>query len=283
MRIIDGYEKTKKLRDVRTFDRAIWEECVRKIHPGLLSLIEEDAKDTLNVGYTLENDYLPILNDVLSDGEGLSRAHSAFIKAVSGLEERVLHVFGRCPDVTVIFYFGMLNGAGWATKLDGESVILLGMEKIAELRWYDGDSMNGLILHELGHSYQDQFGTIKRYAKSSREEMIWQLFTEGIAMVFEQEIIGSEEYYHQDQDGWKKWCDENLKTLKQDFKEDLSRMTKNNQRYFGDWVRYQGKGDTGYYLGARFIRDALQDHSFDELIQMDIPEAEALFERFTNR
>lgn len=281
MKVIDGFSQTKRLRDLRCFDRLEWEKCVRATHPGLLSLIEEDLQETLKAGYTLEKDYLPILNAVLADENAFLRAHEAFLKSSAGLEERVLRVFGRCPGATVIFYFGMLNGAGWATKLDGESVVLLGMEKIAELGWYGENEMNGLLYHELGHIYQEQFGTLKREAKNAREEMLWQLFTEGIAMVFEQKLVGSEEYFHQDQNGWKNWCDANLSALKRDFHNDLARMTRENQQYFGDWVRYQGKGDTGYYLGARFIQYALRDYSFDRLIQMDIAEAEELFDRFS--
>ena len=28
-------------------------------------------------------------------------------------------------------------------------------------------------------------------------------------MVFEQEFIGDAEYFHQDRNGWKEWCDKN--------------------------------------------------------------------------
>lgn len=36
---------------------------------------------------------------------------------------------------------------------------------------------------------------------------VWQLFTEGIAMYFEQALVGNFNYYHQDKNGCLEWCD----------------------------------------------------------------------------
>lgn len=47
-------------------------------------------------------------------------------------------------------------------------------------------------------------------------------------------------------------------------------MTKANQKYFGDWVSYNGKGDVGYYLGARFVQQLCSKYDFDQLINIDI-------------
>ena len=44
-------------------------------------------------------------------------------------------------------------------------------------------------------------------------------------------------------------------------------MTRENQRYFGDWVNFEGYGDVGYYLGTRFIRFMMETNSFDNIIQ----------------
>ena len=149
-----------------------------------------------------------------------------------------------------------------------------------ELNWHDKDAMTGLIYHELGHVYQDQYGVLHRELKSAQDKLLWQLFTEGIAMVFEQEIAGDSEYFHQDKDGWKQWCDEHAACIKQSFNADLSWMTQENQRYFGDWVSFHGYGDTGYYLGVRFVRFLLDSDCFDHLISYGINEVRAGFERF---
>ena len=57
-------------------------------------------------------------------------------------------------------------------------------------------------------------------------------------------------------------------------------MTFANQRYFGDWVRYRGHGDVGYYLGARLIRYAMAETAFDELICWDPDRVQALWQAF---
>lgn len=87
-------------------------------------------------------------------------------------------------------------------------------------------------------------------------------------------------YFHQDADGWKKWCDDHLEEIKSDFNRDLETMTLTDQRYFGDWVKYNGYGDVGYYLGCRFIWYILSEYEFDEIICFDIDMVTKLFNRF---
>ena len=57
-------------------------------------------------------------------------------------------------------------------------------------------------------------------------------------------------------------------------------MTRENQRYFGDWVRFDGHGDTGYYLGARFVRFLLESEDFDRVIQYGVDEVRRGFRLF---
>ena len=47
-------------------------------------------------------------------------------------------------------------------------------------------------------------------------------------------------------------------------------MSRGNQRYFGDWVSYKGHGDTGYFLGAKWVQSLLLHHSFQEVIQLPL-------------
>ena len=47
-------------------------------------------------------------------------------------------------------------------------------------------------------------------------------------------------------------------------------MTRSNHVYFGDWVSYQGMGDVGYYLGAKFIHRLLEIYDFNQLINLKI-------------
>ncbi len=111
-------------------------------------------------------------------------------------------------------------------------------------------------------------------------KFLWQLFTEGIAMVFEQEIVGDPEYFHQDTGGWKAWCDRHAQRILESFRGDLENMTQESQRYFGDWARFEGHGDTGYYLGTRFVRSLLESNPFERLISWTPEDVQDAFERF---
>ena len=133
-------------------------------------------------------------------------------------------------DVEIILYIGLCNGAGWVVTLESKTYCLLGIEKIMELKWCDVNSMYGLIYHELGHVYQNQYGVLERIFENNRHQFLWQLFPEGIAMYFEQVLVDNFNYYHQDKDGWKLWCDNNLIQIIKDFNDDLNTMTFDNQR-----------------------------------------------------
>ncbi len=262
------------------FDLAKWEEYIDTYVPGAKELCIADKDECLAAGYSWEQDYLPVLNAVLQKPEQRDEVIRSFFSVTENLEQKILDKFGRTPEVDVILYLGLCNGAGWVTTINGKTVVLLGIEKIMELNWQDTDAMNGLILHELGHVYQSQFGVLHREFTQLEDHFLWQLFTEGIAMVFEQEIVGDPEYYHQDINGWKQWCDRNAERIRQSFFSDIRHMTKENQRYFGDWVSFEGYGDTGYYLGTRFVRFLLETNRFDQVIQYNIEEVRQSFEQF---
>ena len=57
-------------------------------------------------------------------------------------------------------------------------------------------------------------------------------------------------------------------------------MTYATQRYFGDWVEYDGHGDVGYYLGCCFVRFILRAEKFDALIGFDIDRVWVCFQQF---
>ena len=57
-------------------------------------------------------------------------------------------------------------------------------------------------------------------------------------------------------------------------------MTQEDQRYFGDWVSFEGYGDTGYYLGTKFVRYMLKDTEFDKIIEYGIRDVKERFECF---
>lgn len=257
-----------------------WKTYIEKVFPGCASLFLSDVDSCLATGkYTWEGDFLPVL-EAVPGHPGLQEMERHFSAVTKGLEERVLSLFGRSMDVEIVLYLGLLNGAGWVTEVNGRQHVLLGAEKILELGWQGMDAMRGLVWHELGHVYQARWGTLERETENKEEAFVWQLFTEGVAMVFEQLLSGDDDYFHQDRDGWKAWCDAHFEQSLADFAADLPHMTFQNQRFFGDWASYEGKGDVGYYLGAKFVRHLMQKTPFDRLITWDTQQVYEQFCRY---
>lgn len=239
--------------------------------------------EAINTGQvSFKKDYLPILNNVINQKEKLDELQMNFIKVTESLEDNILKKFNKTIDVEIVLYLGLCNGAGWVAEIENKVYCLLGIEKILELNWYDMNSLYGLIYHELGHVYQKQYGVLEREFDNNKHQFLWQLFTEGIAMYFEQTLIADYEYYHQDKNDWKAWCDNHIKQIILDFSNDLNLMTFGNQRYFGDWVYYHNHSDVGYYLGTKFIQYICKQYVFDEILSFNIDIVEKLFNEYKN-
>ena len=270
IRIIDTYSQIESLFEDGHFSMEKWEAYMNALYDRSADIFKEDLKACLDHGsYDYEKDILPVLNAVCGDPR-LQTLHLAFCSITDGLNERILERFGCELDVDIVLYMGLCNAAGWVTTINGRDVVLLGIEKILELNWCDVSSMYGLVYHELGHIYHKQYGLFHQRSDRSSRNFVWQLFTEGIAMVFEQVLVNDPNYYHQDTNGWLQWCEDHFGQIRADFHADLPEMTRSNQRYFGDWVSYHGKGDVGYYLGTRFVRQLGDQYAFEQLISMNI-------------
>lgn len=280
MNVINLSDAMLSAFDSTGFNIEKWKSYMDASLPGTKEICLKDMQETINAGFSWESDFLPVLNAVIQDGDKRNKTIEFFCNITANLDDRIIKVFQKTVDVDLVLYLGLCNGAGWVTTINEKTTVLFGIEKIMELNWCDENSMIGLIVHELGHVYQDQHGVLHRKLESSLDRFLWQLFTEGIAMVFEQEIVGDHEYFHQDNNGWKQWCNEHIELIKQSFGADLNKMTTDNQRYFGDWVSFHGYGDTGYYLGARFVRYLLDFDFFDNIILYGIEEVKAGFDGF---
>ena len=245
IKIIDTYPQIGTLFDDGTFNIEKWELYINFNYDKSANIFKDDLRKYLDSGnYVYEKDILPILNAVY-ENSNLETLYSSFCKITDGLNEKIIDHFGCELDIDIVLYIGLCNAAGWVTNINGRDVILLGIEKILELNWCDEDSMYGLIYHELGHVYHKQYGMFHQQSDNNSQNYVWQLFTEGIAMCFEQTLVDNSNYYHQNKNGWLEWCDNHYQQILADFYHDLPTMTKSNQKYFGDWVSYRGKGDVG--------------------------------------
>ena len=281
MKIINTVNKISDIYSNGSFDINKWYSYIEKINPKLKQLCLDDMNEAISTGLvTFEKDYLPILNNVINDEKSRNEVIATFEEVTNNLTDKIISKFDKTIDVEIILYLGLCNGAGWVVTLDNITYCLLGIEKIMELNWCDIDSMYGLIYHELGHVYHNQYGILEREFDNNRLQYLWQLFTEGIAMYFEQTLIGDYNYFHQDKNGWKDWCDKNINQIKIDFYNDLNDMTFEKQRYFGDWIYYNEHNDVGYYLGARFVQFICCKYQFDDILSFDIKLVEKNYKEF---
>ena len=280
VQIIDTFSQIGEVFCNGRFDLKRWREYINTIYRNTSDIFEDDLQEYIDSGsYTYEDDILPLLNRVQGH-PFLETLHTSFVRVTNGLNQRIIDCFAHELEIDIVLYLGLCNAAGWVTNINGRDVILLGIEKILELSWYDEDSMYGLIYHELGHIYHKQYGAFEQEGRNQSQNFIWQLFTEGIAMYFEQLLMNDLSYYHQNKDGWKNWCDAHFQQILMDFQADLPAMNRFNLRYFGDSVDYCGRADVGYYLGARFVQDLCSRYDFEQLIRLEIEEVTREFFRF---
>lgn len=247
------------------FDLSSWRAYIDNTSvPGLGELVEADFCAS---GYDYENMVVPVIERALAHPEQISAAREAFGRAAN----RVLGCFektvGKEPEADIILYLGLCNGAGWATQLAGIPVVLLGVEKILELGWQDVETLFALTAHELGHIWHMTSGGCFGGAETAAEEAVFQLYSEGVAMLCEQLLRGDERYYHQDRDGWLAWCESSEAVIRSEFLRRV-RQGESVQDFFGDWSRFQGRPDVGYYLGCRFVRWLLERYEREDMLRL---------------
>lgn len=109
------------------FDMALWREYAANISKELPSKCENDAKE-----YDFNKNILPIIETALNK-EKIDLVNKNFNTVIDTLKANLTKLFNEEPDINIILYLGLCNGAGWVTTLDGKNTVLLGIEKIIEL------------------------------------------------------------------------------------------------------------------------------------------------------
>ena len=79
------------------------------------------------------------------------------------------------------------------------------------------------------------------------------------------------------------FCDNPFKQIVADFCSDLSDISYSNQRWFGDWVKYCGHGDVGYYLGCRFIEHLMESYSLKEIAKFSFSKINKEFKDYARQ
>ena len=264
MKIVDTYSDIQSCFMDGVFNLNQWCKYAENILPNLSVKLQKDAK-----AYNFDKEIFPVIQNAFQNKEKLHIAHKTFLSTTKELIKSFTELFGEELDVTVIFYLGLCNGAGWATEINNQKVILLGIEKIVELDWCSQTAMKGLIYHELGHIFHYKLRLLKDELNNDKEKSLFQLYTEGFAMYIEQLLCKDMSFYHQNINGWLQWCEDNQKRL---FKLYLTKIdnNENTQEFFGDWNNIEGKSDVGYYLGCEMIRNLSSQYALKELANLNL-------------
>ena len=276
LKIIDTYNKIFKSYEKGVFNKALWDNYAASAFPGLKEKIEQDFSRLADY----KDKIFEVLNDLQKNIELAKKAHQSFVNATKNLSNEINNKFNVDLDVTIILYLGLGNAAGWATTINNQKVVLIGLEKVVELGWCSESDMKALIYHELGHIYHSLFEH-KELLMNKRKQAAQQLYREGIAMVFEQTLCNDINRYHQNVNGWLDWCIDNDQLIKAEY---LKRIQNKEsvQDFFGDWCSFMGYSDVGYYLGTAFIRFLMQDYSLQKIASMKLNIVLEYFYRFTN-
>ena len=274
MKIINTCDKIKSVF-INGFSIDLWRKYAEEISKELLSKCEKDAKE-----YDFNKSVLPVLEAALNE-EKLDFVSRNFQTVIDTLNDNLSKLFDKEPDINIILYLGLCNGAGWATTLDGKDTVLLGIEKIIELDWGDETNMRALILHEIGHLWHKLNGNLHIPEYTKRRKGIAQLYCEGVAMVCEHILCGDDEFYHQDKDGWLSWCYKNENEIKREYLRQLDKKA-SIQDFFGDWCSWGGHSDVGYFLGCRFVRYLMKSYSLKEIANMKYRTLNNAFTEFAN-
>ncbi|MCH5315880.1 MAG: hypothetical protein J1E81_08200 [Eubacterium sp.] len=277
MKIIDTYSDIFKAYENGSFNKDLWDHYASSAFPGLKNKIEKDFSRVAEY----KDKIYTILNNVQKNIEAAEMAHKSFINTTKNLSVEIKNKFNVDLDVTIILYLGLGNGAGWATTINNQKVVLIGLEKVIELGWCSESDMQALIYHELGHIYHFLFEH-KNLIITKRGKSIQQLYREGIAMVFEQTLCDDTNRYHQNTNGWLDWCLDNDKLIKTDYLKRIKNK-KSVQHFFGDWCSFMGYSDVGYYLGTAFVRFLMNDYSLQEIASMNLNTVLKHFYRFANQ
>lgn len=263
VKFIDTFDEIDNYRKKHSeFSLETWKQYADNISPTLYNKCFSNASE-----YNFEKNVIPVVSDAIYNSfYKITSAHEALVLLSGSLNKRINVIFKVDFDVDVIFYLGLCNGAGWATELDGQTVVLLGAEKIAELNWYDPDTLCDLVCHELAHHIHFE---LRKKIPKPENSAVWQLYTEGFATRYSQ-VLYKEDFYCQNQNGWLDFCKSHISDIKHEY---LSRIKANEKisDFFGDWNTYMGYSDLGYYLGSEFIR-WLQEKRTDEEVACMLPD-----------
>jgi hypothetical protein len=178
-------------------------------------------------------------------------------------------------NIVFVVYVGIGCGAGWATKYNGQPAVLLGLENIAEEKWYTKNKLEGLISHEIGHLAHMKWRN--QWEKFEKAELnpLFRLYSEGFAQRCEHKILGRETWHMVKDKEWLVWCEQHEGWLAKEFLKRIKKQV-SVKDFFGSWFNIQGKKQTGYFLGHALIRELEKTYGLREIVLFNAEKVRAL-------
>lgn len=226
-----------------------------------------------------------VFNHQEADDQRMLEAYDHLLTITENVISRLDHHFQMPLDCYIILYAGLCNSAGWVDYYDGKRAILIGIDKIAELKWHHAHKLETLIAHELCHVLHFEKRGIDivdpHFVGSLYLEGIWRLYEEGLAMYYQDYL--TERYALVSKNEWtdacrdqimvedrrgKRWsdaCRQEIAGLKNAYLIALKDTEIGTRDFYGDWYQVMGLSDVGYYLGRTFIADLAETLTFDEI------------------
>lgn len=177
-------------------------------------------------------------------------------------------------DSVIVLYHGLGNGAGWMSEFFGRAAIYLGIEKIVELGWNIRSKLEDLVAHEYGHLvHMEVRGEPLSPYKDFHREMIFKMYTEGVATYCERIFNGREKSSKE----WYENCIINEEKLKNEFLDRFNSKDPKCMEFFGDWNPVFGISEAGYFLGERVIANLIEKYALREIMKMNYNTVEIHF------
>lgn len=173
---------------------------------------------------------------------------------------------------SIILYFGLGNGAGWATLYQNEPAILLGIDKIAELSWTDKQTLSGLIMHEYAHIAHAYLRKINLDEFENLEDNpFFRMYSEGFASFYED--ISNQGF--KARSPWFASCLKKEEELKKIYLEKIENHVSDWTNFYGDWHQVMDLSDAGYFLGYRMIQSLSNRYSLSEIATFSLGQIKA--------
>lgn len=260
----------------------LWEKCYISKYPELEKKCKEDYCSN---GYSWRKVAKKmVFNRTEKDFHKMVQAHENILLIMDTLNSRIDEVFNYSLDINIVLYCGLCNSAGWVDTYSNRRAILFGLDKIAELNWHTIEKLESLLAHELCHvvhfAIRGEDKLPDNVEKNNYNNGIWSLYEEGFAQFFQYRLLDKET----DSRGkeWFEKCKANERQLKKLYLTALFDKEKGVQNFLGDWFDVLGISDTGYYIGAEFIRVLDKQYNFECVAKLQFKEIEDWVLNFLN-